>query len=124
MMRPFIRDVVATIRTAAAVRWTAVRQLRRQTRTVLAERRARRQQSARRWRVPLRAGAVRAAAETGLESEVLRVIACHPEGVRAFDIGNEIGIDWRRVPAIAGKLVEQAIVEQVDHQFYPVEKVR
>ena len=57
-----------------------------------------------------------------LEAEVLRVIARHPEGVRAVDIGNELGVDWRRVPAAAGRLVEQAIVDQVAHEFYPAKK--
>jgi hypothetical protein len=61
-------------------------------------------------------------ADRWLEAEVLRVITMHPEGVRALDIGNELGVDWRRVPAVARRLVEHDKVEQIAHEFYPIEK--
>jgi hypothetical protein len=92
-----------------------------QTCAALIKRRARRQCGR-----PAGAGA---AAETldldadqWLETEVLRVITRHPGGVQAFDIGNELGVDWRCVPAIARRLIERAVVEQIANDFYPVQK--
>ena len=103
---------------SAAARWTAVPQLRLQTRLFLTERRAWRRQHALVARPEQRS----AQSEDWLEAEVLRVITLHPDGVRAFEIGNELGIDWRSVPAVAARLVDRAIVEQVGHAFYPVTK--
>ena len=117
-MRRFL-SLVRTLRVAAAARWTTVRLLRVQTRTVLGQRRARR----RGGRAVLAPAADRVtSADDRLEAEVLRVIARHPEGVRALDIGNELGVDWRRVPAVARRLVEHEMVEEIAHEFYPIEK--
>ena len=118
MMRRRLWQIVRTLRISAAARWQTVRQLRTQTRTVLSQRRL---QRAERGGASTPAAQARSA-EDWLEAEVLRVITRHPEGVRAFDIGNELGVDWRRVPAVADKLVEHARVEQIAHQFYPIEK--
>ena len=117
MMRTRFHMLIDALRSSAATRWAAVRHLRLQTRALLAERRLRR----RRGSAPVVPPAEKAAADA-LEVEVLRVIERHPEGVRAVDIGNELGVDWRRVPAIALRLVERARIEQVNHEFYPVEK--
>ena len=117
-MRHLLR-LVRTLRMSAAARWQTVRRLRTQTRTVLSERRLRRHLGRTGGMPP--AGSAESA-DAWLEAEVLRVITRHPEGVRALDIGNELGVDWRRVPAVAGRLVEHAMVEQIAHEFYPVEK--
>jgi uncharacterized protein DUF802 len=53
-----------------------------------------------------------------LDSRVLRVLERHPEGVRALDVGNELGLDWRRVLESTRKLVDDGLVEQVDQEFY------
>jgi hypothetical protein len=120
-MRAHFLNLVDLLRRSRAARWTAVRRLRTQTRAVLSECRARRC-----WggaaAAPPPTQLVGPAADDWLEGEVLRVIAGHPEGVGALDIGNELGVDWRRVPAAAGRLVEQAIVDQVAHEFYPAKK--
>lgn len=120
MMRPLIRNVVATIRASAAARWMTVRQLRLETRARLSERRASR------YRARRAASAARSKAhpttDAWLEREVLRMIGRHPEGIRAFDIGNELGVDWRRVPAMTRRLIERGVVEQVDQEFYLVGK--
>jgi hypothetical protein len=115
-MRRLLR-LVRTLRVSAAARWTTVRRLRFQTRTVLDQRRM-----LRRRRRGGQARPAAASADHWLEAEVLRVIALHPEGVRALDIGNELGVDWRRVPAVARRLVEHDKVEQIAHEFYPIEK--
>ena len=115
-MRQQICSLVDALRVSAAARWTRVSQVRLQTRAVLGEFRARRRGRNAHGSAPQGDDA------DWLETEVLRVITRHPEGVRAFDIGNEIGIDWRCVPAVAGRLVERAIVEQIAQQFYPVKK--
>jgi hypothetical protein len=117
-MRRFL-SLVRTLRLSAAARWTTVQRLRVQTRTVLGQRRARRH----RGRVVLAAPSVcTASADDWLEAEVLRVITRHPEGVRALDIGNELGVDWRRVPPVARRLVEHEMAEEIAHEFYPIEK--
>ncbi len=60
--------------------------------------------------------------DTLLRSEVLRVIASHPEGIGALEMGNELGVDWRRVVDIARTLVDTGVVEQVDQELYPCGK--
>lgn len=117
-MRRFL-SLFRTLRLSAAARWTTVRRLRVQTRTVLGQRRAQRRGG--RAVLAPRAACV-ASAEDWLEAEVLRVITRHPEGVRALDIGNELGVDWRRVPAVARRLVEYEMAEEIAHEFYPIEK--
>jgi hypothetical protein len=121
-MRQHLMTLVETLRVSAAARWMTVEQLRWQTRAVLSERAAQRR-LARAAAVPP-AQCLDDGREDWLEAEVLRVITRHPEGVRALDIGNELGVDWRYVPAVAGRLVERAIVEQVAHDFYPVQEAR
>jgi hypothetical protein len=55
-----------------------------------------------------------------LQRQVLHVIERHPEGIRALEVGNELGVDWRGVLGIARTLIEAGKVEQVEHEFYPV----
>jgi len=119
-MRPLIRDVVASIRASASARWSAVWQLRLETRALLSERRACRQHARRAAGGP--PASRKRDGDTWLEVEVLRVIARHPEGIRALDIGNELGVDWRHVPAVTSRLMERAVIEQVEQDFYPVAK--
>jgi hypothetical protein len=57
-----------------------------------------------------------------LPIDVMRVVMSHPEGVRARDVGNELGVDWRRVLGITDRLVDAGIVERIGQQFYPVGK--
>jgi len=57
-----------------------------------------------------------------LQARVLRVIENHPEGVCALDLGNELGVDWRGVLGITRTLMDAGKVEQVEHEFYPVEQ--
>jgi len=57
-----------------------------------------------------------------LDAQVLRVIQGHPEGVRAREVGNELGVDWRRVVGITQSLVDAGKVEQVEQELYPVGK--
>jgi hypothetical protein len=116
-----MRTLVEALRIAATARWLTVAELRLQTRAALIERRARRQCG--------RSADVMAAgqdldpdADQWLEAEVLRVIMRHPEGVQAFDIGNQLGVDWRCVPAVARRLIDRAAVEQIASDFYPVQK--
>ena len=57
-----------------------------------------------------------------LQNRILRVIERHPEGILTVDVGNEIGVDWRRVLGITHCLVDEGLVEQVEHNLYPVGK--
>ena len=120
MMRSQMWALVDTLRVSAAARWTTVQQLRWQTRAVLCESRLRRR--SRRVVTPPPIAVLEADTEERLDAEVLCVIARHPDGVRAIDIGNELGIDWRCVRAAAGRLVYRAMVDQVADDFYPVQK--
>lgn len=119
-MRTRLLDLVDILRLSAAARWTAVRQLRLQTRAALRECRARRRWGGAAAAPP--AGTLDRPVAEWLETEVWHAIARHPDGVGALDIGNEIGVDWRLVPAVAGRLVERDLVEQIAQQFYPVKK--
>ena len=58
----------------------------------------------------------------GLRAQVLRSIDAHADGIGALDLGNELGVDWRRVLAVAQELVETGMVEQVEQEFYPAQK--
>jgi hypothetical protein len=53
---------------------------------------------------------------------VFQVVERHPEGVRAADIGNELGVDWRRVLSLMRHLLDAGMVERVDQQFYAAGK--
>lgn len=68
-----------------------------------------------------------AAAEHGetpdpFQLRVLQIIQDHPEGVRALDVGNELGVDWRRVLGTTRTLTNAGLVEQIDQDFYAVRK--
>jgi len=57
-----------------------------------------------------------------LDARVLTVIGRHPDGVRALDVGNELGVDWRRILEATRNLVAAGAVEQVDQHFYVARK--
>jgi hypothetical protein len=116
-----MRTLVEALRIAATARWLTVTELRLQTRAALIERRARRQCGRPADAAPAAEG-IDQDVDQWLETEVLRVITRHPEGIQPFDIGNELGVDWRCVPAVAHRLVERAVVEQIANDFYPVQK--
>ena len=114
---------------------TTVRQMRSAFRAALRRRREVRQafahtlrQALRAHRAAILASMKPAAAATApvvaadLDARVLTVIARHPDGVRALDVGNELGVDWRRVLEATRNLVAAGAVEQVDQNFYPARK--
>ena len=53
-----------------------------------------------------------------LHARVLDILGRHPRGIGAREIGNELGIDWRRVIAVMSGLVGRGLVDQVDQDFY------
>ena len=57
-----------------------------------------------------------------LRTDVLRVIRARPNGVGALEIGNELGLDWRWVVGVTRDLIDAGLIEQVEHEFYPVGK--
>jgi len=114
---------------------TSVRQMRSAFRAALRRRREVRQAFAQTMRQALRqhraailasmkasAAAAAPMVAADLDARVLTVIARHPDGVRALDVGNELGVDWRRVLEATRNLVAAGAVEQVDQNFYPVRK--
>jgi hypothetical protein len=64
---------------------------------------------------------VRDASSPVLQREILRVIQAHGDGVGAREIGNELGIDWRRVVGVTTELAGAGLIEQVDQAFYPAD---
>ena len=65
--------------------------------------------------------ALDAAGDT-LAAEILDVVARYPDGARARDVGNALGVDWRRVLGAARALADRGLVEQVDQDFYAIPK--
>jgi non-ribosomal peptide synthetase component E (peptide arylation enzyme) len=138
--------VVDTLRTSTATRWRCARQLRANTRSMLAARRSSRRAAAhairqalhrhraaviaslrRRGGVELWASATERPAqpvEDVLRSQVLQSIQSHVDGVAAIDIANELGVDWRRVCGAAQGLVAEGTIEQVEQELYPARKGR
>jgi DNA-binding IclR family transcriptional regulator len=49
---------------------------------------------------------------------VLEILERHPRGIGARDIGNELGIDWRRVIGVMSGLVGRGLVDQIEQDFY------
>jgi hypothetical protein len=146
-MQILIDAVVDVIRASAAARHTTVHRLRAEIRYARAQQRqalARRQTMRRRVARALRrrlheqraavVASVRRVLRTieppapaepePLQARVLRVIRAHPEGVRALDVGNELGVDWRGVLETTRALVDAGAVEQVDRDFYPAKASR
>jgi hypothetical protein len=113
-----------------------VRQMRSAFRTALRRRREVRQAFAQTLRRALRehraallasmkpaaAAAAAPPPAADLDTRVLTVIGRHPDGVRALDVGNELGVDWRRILEATRNLVAAGAVEQVDQHFYVVRK--
>jgi hypothetical protein len=136
--------VVDTLRTSTTARWTSAKQLRTETRSALARRRKSRREAAQAIRETLqrrRAALIASLRGRGralelwvagdrpaevtdhrLREQVRRSIDAHAEGVGALDLGNELGVDWRRVLGVARELVETGVVEQVEQEFYPARK--
>ena len=54
-----------------------------------------------------------------LRARVLDVLEAYPDGVDARAIGNELGVDWRRVTAVISGLVARGEADQIDQDFYP-----
>ena len=114
---------------------TTVRQMRSAFRAALRRRREVRQAFAQTMRQALRqhraailasmkapAAAAASMVAADLDARVLTVIARHPDGVRALDVGNELGVDWRRVLEATRNLVAAGAVEEVGQNFYPARK--
>lgn len=148
-MPPLVKEIVGAIRDTAMRRWTSTRRLRADTRARLARQRARRQTMARsmRQRLHQRRTAALASlrstlgpallppllweswpsqdgpgANDRLRTDVLRVVQDHADGITAVDVGNELGVDWRRVLDVGRTLAEGGLVDQIDHAFFPVRK--
>jgi hypothetical protein len=138
------RDVVEALRASAAQRSMRVRALRMEARSMLAEHRAARQATAPGRRLPADPAAgpappartepagtlgsvwdlcAAADAAPDLLSEplavaILDVIARCPDGAAARDIGNALGVDWRRVVGVADRLIDAGLMEQIGPTLY------
>jgi hypothetical protein len=148
-MPPLVKEIVGAIRDTAVRRWTSAKRLRADTRARLARQRASRQTKARSMRQTLHRGRTaalaslrsklapalvppllweswpsqdRPAATDKLRADVLRVVHSHAEGIAAVDVGNELGVDWRRVLDVGRTLAEGGLLDQIDYTFFPVRK--
>ena len=53
------------------------------------------------------------------EKRLLHAIQRHPEGVSIVDIGNELGVDFRRLLSSTDTLLASGQIDQVQELFYP-----
>lgn len=53
------------------------------------------------------------------ETRLLHAIQRHPEGVSIVDIGNELGVDFRRLLSSTDALLAAGQIDQVQELFYP-----
>jgi hypothetical protein len=53
------------------------------------------------------------------EKRLLQAIQRHPEGVSIVDIGNELGVDFRRLLSSTDALLASGQIDQVQELFYP-----
>jgi hypothetical protein len=51
--------------------------------------------------------------------KILQAIQRHPEGVSIVEIGNELGVDFRRLLVSADTLLATGEIDQVQELFYP-----
>ena len=69
-----------------------------------------------------RSGTARGRPEGNLEARCLRAIrAAGEEGITLAELGEELGIEWRRLIAPAKNLLDQGRVEKVDSRYYPAD---
>jgi len=54
------------------------------------------------------------------EEKVLRAVQSHPEGIKLIEVGNEVGVDWRRLVRPAHTLTDAGRIDQVEELFYPI----
>jgi hypothetical protein len=54
-----------------------------------------------------------------LRARVLDLLAARPHGVGAQAMGNELGVDWRRVASLMSELVARGAADQIEQTFYP-----
>jgi DNA-binding NarL/FixJ family response regulator len=65
-----------------------------------------------------RGNAAETIANDPLQTRILDLLAAHHRGLRAQEIGNELGIDWRTVAPLMSGLVEKGLVDSIDREFY------
>ena len=53
------------------------------------------------------------------EKKILQAIERHPEGVSIVEIGNELGVDFRRLLGSTDTLLASGQIDQVQELFYP-----
>jgi hypothetical protein len=53
------------------------------------------------------------------ERKILEAIQRHPEGVSIVEIGNELGVDFRRLLGSTDTLLASGEIDQVQELFYP-----
>ena len=53
-----------------------------------------------------------------LDTRVLDILAAHHDGIGVREIGNELGIDWRRLAPVMSGLVAHGLVDQIEQDFY------
>jgi hypothetical protein len=57
--------------------------------------------------------------DADLPKEILQAIQRHPEGVSIVGIGNELGVDFRRLLGSTDTLLAGGQIDQVQELFYP-----
>ncbi len=59
------------------------------------------------------------AKDHSLEERLLHVIRAHPEGIKLTELVAALGLDWRSLIGLAGRVVREKKAEEVDSLYYP-----
>jgi hypothetical protein len=56
--------------------------------------------------------------------KILKALQERPDGVTLADLGNALGVNWRSLIGVVGRLMEEEKIGNVDNVYYPVTKER
>ncbi len=59
------------------------------------------------------------ATDHALEERLLQMVTNHPEGMKLAEMGAALGVDWRSLIGLAGRVVRENKVEKVNSLYYP-----
>ena len=64
------------------------------------------------------------AKDRALEERLLHVIGAHPEGITLTELGAALGLDWRSLIGLAGRVVREKKPEKVNSLYHPAARGR
>lgn len=61
--------------------------------------------------------------ESELYEVALEYIQENPEGIVLVDLGETIGVDWRRLIPLVNQMIDEGLVEKKDKKYFPAETI-